>query len=425
MQQQFLEPGYAQPPYQEPGYARPPQQPSQQQPHQPPHQPSHQPPHQPPQQHPPQPRHQQPGEAPPRPEPGQQRPPRHAQPPRQPAQQPPQHPLQQPPPRHAQPPQQPLQPPPPRPPRPAPGYAQAPPRQQPPPGRWDRIVLGRAAAVPEPKPPPADPYRPDTVFDGWSTRYLTVRLASVRGDEHRCSGRPRQDDITVAWHEATEAVVFAVADGVSAAPQSHIGAALACRTAVNDLLGQLDEERKEPDWTRVVQAAAYQLLMRVARVGEPSEEHLREAIATLATTLVAGRVLPLADGTLRVDLVQVGDTAAWQLVEGLYHPLLGVESDDEISSSAVLALPRLPSALRPRSYQLPADGVLLVGTDGFGVPLGDGAGMVGELMAAGLSHPPREPRTLAHLLDFSRETFDDDRTLLAVWPRHRLTEGMP
>ncbi|MFI2348390.1 protein phosphatase 2C domain-containing protein [Streptomyces sp. NPDC019443] len=279
--------------------------------------------------------------------------------------------------------------------------------------------------MPEPKPPPADPYRPDTVFDGWSTRYITVRLASVRGDEHRCSGRPRQDDITVAWHESTEAVVFAVADGVSAAPQSHIGAALACRTAVNDLLGQLDEERAEPDWTRVVQAAAYQLLMRVARVGEPSEEHRKEAMAQLATTLVAGRVLPLPDGTLRVDLVHVGDTAAWQLVEGLYYPLLGVESDDEISSSAVLALPRLPPALRPRSYQLPADGVLLVGTDGFGVPLGDGTGMVGELMATGLSHPPREPRTLAHLLDFSRETFDDDRTLLAVWPRHRLAEGTP
>jgi hypothetical protein len=30
---------------------------------------------------------------------------------------------------------------------------------------------------------------------------------------------------------------------------------------------------------------------------------------------------------------------------------------------------------------------------------------------------PLPGRALAHLLDFSRETFDDDRTLVALWPR--------
>jgi hypothetical protein len=59
--------------------------------------------------------------------------------------------------------------------------------------------------------------------------------------------------------------------------------------------------------------------------------------------------------------------------------------------------------------------VLLVGTDGFGDPLGDGDGKVGQLFAEHLKMPP-PPRALAHLLDFSRETFDDDRTLLAIWP---------
>ncbi|MEU7056799.1 protein phosphatase 2C domain-containing protein [Streptomyces sp. NPDC046197] len=288
--------------------------------------------------------------------------------------------------------------------------------------RWQRIVLGTPAARLEPKPPPADPYRPDTIYDGWSTPHLTVRMASVRGDQHRFGGLPRQDDVVVTWHEPTGTVVFAVADGVSAAPQSHVGAALACRTAVNDLLVQLDQDRQGPDWSRVLQAAAYQLLMRVARGREPGEHDRAEAARTLATTLVAGTVAPAEDGRTHVTLVRAGDSSAWCLHRGQYSPLLG-DGDggsEEISSTAVVALPRLSSGSRPISYTLPADAVLLVGTDGFGVPLGDGTGVVGELFASGLTTPPPEPWTLAHLLDFSRETFDDDRTLLAVWPRHRL-----
>jgi len=272
-------------------------------------------------------------------------------------------------------------------------------------------------------PPPADPYRPDTLFDGWSTPELTVRLASVRGDAHRSGGQPRQDDVVVGWHEPTGTVAFAVADGVSAAPQSHVGAALACCTAVNDLLAQLDEDRPEPDWSRVLRAAAYQLLMRVARGREPDEHDRAEAVRTLATTLVTGTVRPDGRGAMRVTLVRAGDSSAWCLQGGRFAALLHEEDPgtDDISSTAVIALPRLSSQSRPLSYTLPPDGVLLVGTDGFGVPLGDGTGRVGELFAAGLAVPP-QPWTLAHLLDFSRETFDDDRTLLAVWPRHRLPE---
>ncbi|MCN9241983.1 protein phosphatase 2C domain-containing protein [Streptomyces sp. RY43-2] len=291
--------------------------------------------------------------------------------------------------------------------------------------RWQRIVLGRPSARVEPKPPPADPYRPDTIFDGWSTPHLTVRLASVRGDAHRFGGSPRQDDVVVACHEPTGTVVFAVADGVSSAPLSHIGAALACRTAVNDLLVQLGERREELDWSRVLNAAAYQLLMRVAHGREPAEAEHAEATRTLATTLVTGTVAPAEGGILHVTLVRAGDSSAWCLRGREYTPLLDDEDpgSEEISSTAVVALPRLSARSRSISYKLPPDSVLLVGTDGFGVPLGDGTGLVGDLFATGLAVPPPEPRTLAHLLDFSRETFDDDRTLLAVWPRHRLPGG--
>ncbi|WP_175420829.1 protein phosphatase 2C domain-containing protein [Streptomyces griseus] len=296
---------------------------------------------------------------------------------------------------------------------------------QAPPPAWSRFVLGRPTARFEAKPPPADPYRPDTLFDGWSTQGLTVRLASVRGDAHRYGGQPRQDDVVVAAHEPTGAVVFAVADGVSAAPQSHVGAALACRTAVSDVLRQLDEGRNQVDWKRVVAAAAYQLVMRVTRGGEPTREQKQEAQTLLATTLVTGVVRPAAGGQLDVNLVHVGDSGAWLLHQGLFHPLLGGkdQSADGIFSSAVAALPWVPPQVEGTWYTLPEDGVLLVGTDGFGDPLGDGTGRIGEVMAYELGRPPREPQAVAQLLDFSRETFDDDRTLLAVWPRHRLDEG--
>ena len=90
-------------------------------------------------------------------------------------------------------------------------------------------------------------------------------------------------------------------------------------------------------------------------------------------------------------------------------------------SSAVSPLPRIPAHLAVAEFELAADSVLLVGTDGFGDPLGDGDGQIGQLFTQHLTSPPI-PRALAHLLDFSRETFDDDRTLLAIWQRSDRSE---
>jgi hypothetical protein len=89
---------------------------------------------------------------------------------------------------------------------------------------------------------------------------------------------------------------------------------------------------------------------------------------------------------------------------------------DEVISSAVASLPRIPARIAPAGVGLSPDSVLLIGTDGFGDPLGDGDGKLGRLFAENLRTPPHG-RGLAHLLDFSRETFDDDRTLVALWPR--------
>jgi hypothetical protein len=280
---------------------------------------------------------------------------------------------------------------------------------------WGSAVIGTPTADFEPQPATSASYRPDTVADGWSTDDFTVRLASVRGYQHRHRGTPRQDDVAALYHPATGAVAFAVADGVSSAPHSHIGATAVCRAALGAVVADLDAG-PVVDWAKVVEHAAWQLVQQAAVILGLDRTDAERAEQELATTLITGAVLPTA-GHPEVSLVQVGDGGAWLLRDGRYTALLDPKSapDGVVLASAVTALPRVPE-LGVRGGPLASGEVLLIGTDGFGDPLGDGTGQVGAHFAARLARP-RPPLEFAHDLDFSRETFDDDRTLLALWAR--------
>ncbi|MBS2965365.1 protein phosphatase 2C domain-containing protein [Actinocrinis puniceicyclus] len=282
-----------------------------------------------------------------------------------------------------------------------------------PPG-WAPIVVDRPTTEFEPKPPGAR-HLPDTEFDGWSTAHATVRLASVRGYSHRYYGKPRQDHVEACVHAATGTVLFAVADGVSSAEEAEVGARLACGTALAVMTEHLDAGHA-PQWREVLRTAADQLLMAAARrYGRAIDP--AEAEKLFATTLVAGFATPAPEG-LTASMARIGDSGAWLLAEGQYRPALGAKDDPAaaVVSSAVHPLPRVPDPPDQTQLTLVPGQVLLVGTDGFGDALGDGRGQVGRLFAQWLAQPP-PARGLAHLLDFSRETFDDDRTLLALWPR--------
>jgi hypothetical protein len=284
------------------------------------------------------------------------------------------------------------------------------------PGRWQPIVVENKIEEFESAPPGTRPYIPDTVCDGWSTDRVAVRMASVRGYMHRYAAVPRQDDADLAFDPATGAVVFAVADGVSSATHAHIGAAAACRAAVDAILGALSApEAAGPDWPAVLDAAAVAVTGQAAGIlGRPPADG-EETERLVATTLVAGYLRPSATG-LRGSVAAIGDSSAWLYRAGRYEPVLPVKESGYLVSAAVSPLPRLPETIAQAVLALDADAVLLVGTDGFGDPLGDGDGKVGALFAKHLAAPP-PPLEFAHLLDFSRETFDDDRTLIAIWPR--------
>ncbi|HTS98252.1 MAG TPA: protein phosphatase 2C domain-containing protein [Streptosporangiaceae bacterium] len=280
--------------------------------------------------------------------------------------------------------------------------------------QWLPIVVDNKIEEFEPVPPDIRPYRPDTVCDGWSSEQMTVRMASVRGYLHRYNGTPRQDDADLGFDADTGAVVFAVADGLSSASHAHLGATAACRAAVEAILRDLGPAQAGPDWPGVMDAAASAVTARAGRhLGRPVSQDEVEDL--MATTLVAGYLRP-SDGGLAGSVAAVGDSSAWLHRAGSYKPVLAVKESENLVSSAVSPLPRTPESLDSVPVRLDADSVLLIGTDGFGDPLGDGDGMIGQLFTSYLVMPP-PPDEFAHLLDFSRETFDDDRTLIAIWPR--------
>jgi Protein phosphatase 2C len=283
------------------------------------------------------------------------------------------------------------------------------------------IILGKPIHDFESRPPTAPLYRADTVIDGWASEHFLVRCASVRGYNHRWNGAPRQDDLAVALHPPSGALMFAVADGLSSAPRSQEGATTACDAAIAWLSYQLDSESPGRPMGELISHAAL-TLVQWARGGLPgTSEDAGEVERLFSTTLVAGLVMPGPEGSARASLVRAGDSGSWLLRDGRFVPVLanktGEDADGAIVDSGVIApLPSVPADLpEPTHIDLGPGDVLLVGTDGFGDPLGSGRGEVGRFFAEQFAEPPA-PLTFARLLDFSRETYDDDRTLVAIWP---------
>jgi hypothetical protein len=262
------------------------------------------------------------------------------------------------------------------------------------------------------------PFRPDTLIDGWSTEAITVRGVSQRGHLHRYNGAPRQDDFT-AHHLPDGRVVITVADGVSGAAQSHLGASTATRHAAELLCTHPHPDAV--DWTALIKSTAWALTERTQTLLGLADPDPVRAEEQLATTLVCVVIEPTATGTLRAQLVGVGDSGAWLLLSsGRFVELLGAKAvtADGMSSSAVAGLPRVPAEVVPVVVEVTPGEVLVIGTDGIGDPLGSGEGGVGNLLREVLTGPGTPSLIeFAHAVDFSRETFDDDRTLVAVWPR--------
>jgi len=283
------------------------------------------------------------------------------------------------------------------------------------------VVIGAPTPVFESRPirPSfrSTPYRPDTSIDGWGSERYVVRAASTRGAGHRFSGAPRQDEAALL-HTSSGRLIAAVADGVSAAPQSHLGATIAVRQSVQLLAQSVQEASGEIDWRDLAKQVAWQLVAQAQSIadGVASDESPEAAERLFATTLVCALIEPLASGQARIQGMSIGDSGAWLVRDGHYELLAGAKQagDSPIASSAVVALPRIPAEIARVDAILEPGDLLMMATDGIGDPLGDGSGTVGRTLWEALREPP-SLIDFCRIVDFSRETFDDDRTLVAVW----------
>ena len=152
-----------------------------------------------------------------------------------------------------------------------------------------RLAVGGEGAEPEASPSPgasfrSAAYRPDSTVDSWAAGPFMVRGASVRGDAHRYRGVARQDEMCLAWQDEAKLLVVAVADGVSSAPLSHVGASTVCRYAVERLLREGAGDGT-PDWRDVLEGCAWALVDTWQRLESLPAPDPAEAERQLATTI--------------------------------------------------------------------------------------------------------------------------------------------
>jgi serine/threonine protein phosphatase PrpC len=280
---------------------------------------------------------------------------------------------------------------------------------------------GRAPSRVRPRLDSRFPFRPSVAADqvritaGRGGPELELRAASVRGLAHRYYGTTRQDAYGFIVSDDNQWLVLAVADGVSAGERSHLAAETAAQVGCQLLVEQLAHGAL--DWPGLLSTLAAEITAIGGHEADADPVRVAEDLATTALFAVLG----LRDD-VPTTVYAFGDSSAWLLRPSqpeTWTPLQAVKNAGAaIASPATKALPLLPSNggfPEPASFTLPPDAVLVLMSDGVADPLGSGQGEVADFLAGVWAEPP-DPYSFAAQVDFARRTFDDDRTVIAVWP---------
>jgi serine/threonine protein phosphatase PrpC len=294
---------------------------------------------------------------------------------------------------------------------------------------------GVAASRVVPKPDKRHWLRPDTVLDGLviagaeEDPVLELRAASVRGLAHREYCRVRQDAYAFRATPDGQYLLIGVADGVSAGELSHLAADWVVSSGTQALSRLLRTTAPDDlpwhsifvDLASLITDRGSQTLARSGTAPEADSERLtgREVGEHMATTALFAVVdLCARPEGHTVHVMRVGDCSAWILRdEGDWvamHPIKN--ADEQIHTSAVAALPAVSGGFSPpvRTTLSPGDALFLM-SDGVGDPLADGIGEVGDFLANAWHRPPVD-LDFAAQVGFARRSYDDDRTVVGVWP---------
>ncbi|TDD20055.1 hypothetical protein E1287_41635 [Actinomadura sp. KC06] len=253
----------------------------------------------------------------------------------------------------------------------------------------------------------------DTVLDGADFDGLTVRAASLRGDDHRYLTEPRQDTAAL-WPltlDGTDALLCCVADGLGSQPNSHLGSALACR------LLREETGRGAGLWDDPA-AAAQDVLGRVVS-GMLADARTRGIGAeTLSTTLVAAVVeLTPPDRPRRGVVLRVGDSTAYMLRDGLFLECFeDAHKDEAVQGSGTNALPGNPGAVEVGAVLLGNDDVLVLCTDGLSNPMHNDE-VKAQLVKWWSTGPVPGILEFGWQLAFRAKSYGDDRSAICVWGR--------
>ena len=264
---------------------------------------------------------------------------------------------------------------------------------------------------------------PDTLLDGADLAGLTIRGASLRGDEHRYFGSTRQDSMGMWLIEEAEtaALLVCATDGVGSQPLAHVGSRAACNMLPDEIrsertlnsLFEADPVAGLPELCRYIAGNLGRRLADIARYRD-----VEVSPKAMSTTLVAAVVeaSPLDPEQRRFVVFSVGDATAFLLRGGMFQPLLADPHDGVLMSTGTSALPTsIGHVATARGVLGPRD-MLLVCTDGISNPMRNGA--VRDQLAAWWSAEriPGLPE-FGWQMSFRVKSYGDDRTAVCVWGR--------
>src|SRR5690625_564907 len=254
--------------------------------------------------------------------------------------------------------------------------------------------LGREV---QPGPPLAPGSDADVEISEYRVPGAHIRAASTRGLLHRHWANARQDAFSITYHQPTNTVFIAVADGVSAHANSRQAATIAVESAARIWAEGATREGATP-------LAGVAGSVNTELLGARSQgQDLGLTTLTMVTVAITG------DRAAPVEVEWVGDSPVWELHQGAWtqittHAQAGMEV-------AIDALPHPQAQFHYANTTVEA-GAVFVMTDGVG------DAMVGDDVASQLASwwaTPPDGFSFGQQVGFVRRTFFDDRTCVGVW----------